>query len=84
VTVQVKADNPLPLTFAIANPGDGSIHLTFDGIPGYNYRIEYTEDLSNPVWQTLTTQTADGFGVCQFVDWSLTNAPARFYRAVWP
>ena len=84
VTVQIKADNPQPLTFAIANPGDGSIRLTFDGIPGYTYRIEYTDDLSNPNWQTITTQPADGFGVCQFADGSPTNAPARYYRAVWP
>jgi hypothetical protein len=81
VTVQIKADNPQPLTFAIANPGDGSIRLTFDGMPGYTYQIEYTDNLSNPIWQTLTTQTADGFGGCQFVDGPLTNAPVRFYRA---
>jgi hypothetical protein len=84
VTVQVRPDNPQPATFAVVNPGDGSIQLTFDGIPGYAYRLEYAEDLSHPNWQTLATQTADGYGVCQFVDWSLTNAPMRFYRAVWP
>jgi hypothetical protein len=84
VTVQVRADNPLPVNFAIANQGDGSIRLTFDGIPGYTYRLEYTADLSNPIWQTLAAQTADNFGVCQFVDGSLTNVPVRFYRAVWP
>ena len=84
VTVQIRADNPQPVTFAIANPGDGSVRLTFDGIPDYAYRLEYTADLFNPNWQTLATQTADGFGVCQFEDRSLTNAPVRFYRAVWP
>jgi hypothetical protein len=84
VTVQIKADNPQPLTFAIANPGNGSVQLAFDGIPGFAYRIEYTDSLSSPNWQTLTTQTADGFGVCQFVDGSLTNVPTRYYRAVWP
>jgi len=84
VTVQVRPDNPQPVTFAVANPGDGTVRLTFDGIPGYAYRLEYTEDLSNPNWQTLTAQTADGFGVCRFVDGSLTNTPMRFYRAVWP
>jgi len=82
--VQVRADNPQPVTLAIASPGDGSVRLTFDGIPGYTYRLEYTEDLSNPIWQTLAAQTADNFGVCQFVDGSLTNVPVRFYRAVWP
>jgi len=84
VTVQVRPDNPQPVTFAVANPGDGTVRLTFDGIPGYTYRLEYTDDLSNPNWQTLGTATADGFGVCQFVDGSLTNTPTRFYRAVWP
>jgi len=84
VTVLVKADNPQPLTFAIVNPGGGFTQLSFDGIPGYAYRIEYADDLANPNWQTLTTQTADGFGVCQFADGSLTNTPARYYRAVWP
>jgi hypothetical protein len=72
------------VTFDVANPGDGTVRLTFDGIPGYTYRLEYTEDLSNPTWQTLATPTADEFGVCQFVDGSLTNTPTRFYRAVWP
>ena len=84
VTVQIKADNPRPLNFAIANPGESSVRLTFDGIPGYNYRLEYTDSLSNPNWQTLGTQTADSLGVCQLADGSLTNAPVRFYRAVWP
>jgi hypothetical protein len=84
VTVQIKADNPQPLALAIIDPGDGSIRLTFDGIPGHNYRIEHTDSLSNQNWQILGTQTADGLGVCQFVDGSLTNAPAQFYRAVSP
>jgi len=84
VTVQIKADDPQPLTFAIANPGSGSVQLAFNGIPGNTYRIEYTDSLSNPNWQTITTQKVDAFGVCQFVDGSLTNVQTRFYRAVWP
>jgi len=84
VTVQIKPDNSQPLNFAVDNPNDGSVLVRFDGIPGFTYRIMYTDSLSAPDWQTLTTQTADGFGVCQFVDRSPTNAPARFYRAVWP
>jgi hypothetical protein len=84
VTVQIKADDPQPLNFAITAPGDGSLRLTFDGIPAYNYAIEHTDDLSDPNWQTLGTQTADGFGFCQFVDDSLSNAPVQFFRAIWP
>ena len=84
VTVQIKADNPQPLTFAMDKPGDGSIRLTFDGMPGYNYRIQHADDLTGQNWHTLGTQTADGMGVCQVVDWSPTNAPAQYYRAAWP
>ena len=84
VTVQVTTDNPQPLHFAIGRMGDGSLQLTFDGIPGETYHIDYSDSLSPPNWQMLTNQTADGFGVIQITDWPLTNAPARFYRAVWP
>jgi hypothetical protein len=84
VTVQVKPDNLQPQNFAGDNPGDGSALVRFDGIPGATYRILYTDSLTAPNWQTLTDLTADSFGVCQFLDWSPTNAPARFYRAVRP
>jgi hypothetical protein len=84
VTVQVQPDNPQPLGFAISRMGDGSLQLTFDGIPGQIYHIDYADCLSPPDWQMLTNQTADGFGVVQITDRPVTNAPARFYRAVWP
>jgi hypothetical protein len=63
---------------------DGSLQLTFDGIPGETYGIDYSDSLSPPNWQMLTNQTADSFGVIEITDWPLTNAPARFYRAVGP
>jgi hypothetical protein len=84
VTVQVKADNPQPVAFAIGRMGDGSLQLTFDGIPGQPYHIDYSDSLSPPDWQVLTNQTADDFGVIQITDWPVTNVPARFYRAVSP
>ena len=34
-------------------------HLRFDGIPSRAYAVQYTEDLSNPQWQTLGNLTAD-------------------------
>jgi hypothetical protein len=84
VTVQIRPDNPQPSNVAIQMPGDGSIRLTFTGIPGFTYRIQYTDSLSNMAWQTVATQTADAFGACECVDWPSTNAPMRFYRVVWP
>jgi hypothetical protein len=82
--VQVKTDNPQPSHFAIGLMGDGSLQLSFDGIPGQTYHVDYSENLSPPNWQILTNQAADGFGVFQVTDWPTTNGPGRFYRAVWP
>ncbi len=83
-TVQIKADNPLPLHFAVGRMSDGSLQLIFDGIPGDTYHLEYSASLSPPNWQVLTNQTADSFGVVQFADWPMTSAAGRFYRAVCP
>jgi hypothetical protein len=84
VTVLTQADNPQPSHFALARLSDGSLQLTFDGIPGESYHLEYSDSLSPPVWQVLSSQAADGFGVILFTDSPVTNAPARFYRAMWP
>ena len=84
VTVQIKADDPQPSRFAIGQMGDGSLQLSFDGIPGETYHVEYSESLSPPNWQVLTNEATDGYGVLQVTDWPVTNVPSRFYRAVWP
>ncbi len=84
VTMQVKTDNPQPSRFAIGQKGDGSLQLSFDGIPGETYQLEYSVSLTPPNWQVLTNQAADSYGVVQVTDWPVTNAPGRFYRAVWP
>jgi hypothetical protein len=81
VLVQVTANNPQPAHFAIAQ-ANGPMQLSFTGIPGYQYQIQYADNMINPNWQVLTTQPADAFGVCQFADWSPTNTTARYYRAV--
>jgi hypothetical protein len=84
VTVQIKPESLQPLNLGADNRNDGSALVRFDGVPGGTYRVLYTDSLTSPHWQTLTSLTADSFGVCQFVDWSPTNAPTRYYRAVRP
>jgi hypothetical protein len=84
VTVQLQPDNPQPVHFTIGRMGDGSLQLTFDGIPGQTYGIDYSDSLSPANWQILTNQTADGFGAIWATDWPLTNIPNRYYRAVGP
>ena len=84
VTVQIKADNSQPSRFAIGQMGNGSLQLTFDGIPGQAYQVQCTDTLSPPNWQALTNPTTDNFGVGWVTDWPATNGPGRFYRAVAP
>jgi hypothetical protein len=84
VTVQIKPDDVRPSNFSIQSLGDGSIRLTFGGIPGYAYRIEYTEGLSPANWQTLATPMVDAFGAYEHVDRPPANAPSRFYRLFRP
>jgi fibronectin-binding autotransporter adhesin len=58
---------------------DGNEVLTYFGIPGYKYALEWTHDLAPPVvWTPLVTNTAASNGNLPF-----TNAPsggADFYR----
>jgi len=84
VTVQVKADDRPTSRATLEQAGDGSLRLSFDGLPGCTYRIQYADGVSPPLWQNLTTQTADAYGVWGYTEWSSTNPPTRYYRSVWP
>jgi len=84
VTVLAGANNPQPLHFGIAQMGDGSLQLSFDGMPGGTYQIQYTDSLSAPNWLALTNQMADSYGVFRFTDWPLASVQGRFYRAFLP
>lgn len=61
--------------------GSGSTTLNFTGIPGYEYMLQFTTNVTPPVvWQNITTNTAAGNGICQFTDTGATNHPDAFYR----
>lgn len=57
----------------------GNAHLTYLGIPGSKYALDWTHNLASPVtWEPLVTNTAAGNGYLLF-----TNTPsggADFYR----
>jgi uncharacterized repeat protein (TIGR03806 family) len=83
VTIDV-AEDPAPTENQIVEDlGDGTIRLRFFGIPGRVYRIQYTEDLEDPVWQTLTSQNAGSLGWFEHTDHPPAGA-TRHYRAVNP
>lgn len=80
--VEIKPDDPQPTDFGIATTTNGALQLNFEGIPGAEYEVQYTESLTPSDWQTLSYQNADEFGLLHFTDQMPTNAFGRFYRAV--
>ena len=84
VTVQTRGDDTPVSRLTIDSAGDGSYQIGVDGRPGATYRLQYCENPSKADWQDLAAGTADAFGVFQYNYQPPTNAPVRFYRAVWP
>jgi hypothetical protein len=72
----------MPSTLAIAN-FNGSYLIRFGGIPDQTYRIEYTDNLLNPLWQSLGANTADTDGVVEYIDYPPQYSPVRYYRSAY-
>ncbi len=68
----------------VENLGNGSLLISFQGIAGRTYTIQYTENLETLVWQTLGTSTADATGAFEFTDTPPNGSPTRFYRSTYP
>jgi len=62
---------------------DGSDRvITFAGVSGFSYRIQYTDDLGSPSWATLSTpQIVGGDGIAVYRDVAPPSL-TRFYRTV--
>jgi hypothetical protein len=57
----------------------GGLQLTLNGLAGQTYDVEASADLVS--WATLTNLSLTN-AASQFVDFSGTNSPYRFYRAL--
>jgi hypothetical protein len=66
----------------ITSLGAGRNRLTLRGAPDYTYRLQYTDSLGTPSWQTLATGKVEESGLLEFADTEVTTT--RFYRAVNP
>ncbi|MEI6077245.1 MAG: MBG domain-containing protein, partial [Verrucomicrobiota bacterium] len=83
-TLTVNPATPVTANSPVRLP-DGNFQLIFTGgDPGVSYVIQASDDLSNPVWSNLSTNTATLSGIPSFIDLSATNNPVRFYRTVIP
>jgi hypothetical protein len=73
--------NWLPLRFGV--PGPHTNTLTFTGIPGSQYAVQFSTNLATGNWFPLTTNTAPADGYATVLDTSATNGQ-RFYRVSAP
>jgi hypothetical protein len=64
------------------NQGDGSFRLEGYGIPGGQYRFEFTDPVIAPAWQLLDTATSDTLGRASLIDAPPGGAPPRTYRMI--
>lgn len=82
VSVTVRRNEPPAPNLEIIASGDAGFTIRGSGVPGLDYRIQYTTDMTNSNWLPLGTATADLNGSFRYSD---TNASEqRFYRSQWP
>jgi WD40 repeat protein len=60
-------------------PGPGSNTVTFLGVPGYHYVVQFATNLSDSPWFCLCTNTTPTNGLIFSID-PAANTPQRYYR----
>ncbi len=69
-----------PVMTGFAMQPDHSCVLTFESAPGHTYRVEFKNDLNEPIWQPLgTNEMATGTSMTISDN---PGGPQRFYRVV--
>jgi hypothetical protein len=80
VTVNIQdPDTESSTALSIVVDGSGA-HLTFDGLPGAIYTIEFKDTIGDP-WQIQGTASSSGLGLFHYDD--PAGGSARFYRYVY-
>ena len=78
----LAAASPPLRKLTITPLGPGTNRLTVHGLPDYTCRLQYTESLTDPKWQTLTVGRIGESGLFEYTDTGATSM--RFHRAVSP
>jgi hypothetical protein len=68
---------------ATFDSGTGTFSVTFAGIPGVEYTVEYAEGSAAPPWTKLENVTAGDKGLFVVED-TAPQSPGRYYRTVYP
>jgi subtilisin-like proprotein convertase family protein len=82
VAVNVLTNRETAVRLNLKSLGNGTFQVDLSGIPWGNYTIQYTERLSHPNWQPITTRTADFEGNMELQDTESLSIPTGFYRAI--
>jgi len=86
-TTNVLASGELVLpqpALSISDMNAGSFVISFNGVPGETYSVEFTPTFDNPEWIAIGTSVADASGVVRFTNTPAQGPPSGFYRAVYP
>lgn len=87
-TVSIIPESPdltAPQTITgLATNNDGSVTISFAGIPNRTYLIQAATNIVSPTWVTIGTNTAASNGLFQFIDSGAIANPTRFYRTATP
>jgi uncharacterized repeat protein (TIGR03803 family) len=73
----VSSSLPPPFVLAVIPSADGSFHIQFDGVVGYNYQLETSTNLAD--WSSVGT-VSNETGQVQFLDANQSKAARKFYR----
>jgi hypothetical protein len=82
VYVTVRGPDVSMVISNIIHLPDGNYQINSSGIPGNNYLLQASSDLST--WSTILTNSADVYGVISFTDLTATNFSNRYYRTASP
>ena len=86
VTVTVIVDNaPGQNITSLKRLPDGTAVVSFAGVPGFTYGLQYTNNLANP-WQDIGPVTVDAFGAASYTDVNPVHKASLmgFYRFIYP
>lgn len=92
VTATDSANNTRAATFTVSviearvriEREGNSFRLSYFGIPGRTYTVQFTRDLQTPDWQTLGTGTTNAQGTFEHLDTPPPGTTSRFYRTIYP
>lgn len=82
VTVTIQPDNSVIGNFGSTLLPGGTARLSFNGIPGRAYAVQYSDNLGTTNWQPLATSTAGSSGIYTYEDTPPKGAPPRIYRSI--